>query len=232
MPGALPPVAAPAFPGIDPGCVRQEEPFSRLARLVDAASPVIVDGGANKGRITARFLELFPRCRIEAFEPIPELARKLAKRYAGDPRVAVHASALGPDNGRAKITILSRRTLSSMLAPTGIHEKYAGQDIRQTARVSVPVVRLDEALPGGADIVKLDLQGFELAALRGASGILSRVRAIVAETAFYPLYDGQPLFPELRDFLAGHGFVFEGLYDPCRDARDRPVSGDALFLSA
>jgi FkbM family methyltransferase len=216
---------------LDPALVRDTPPLDRLAELCPATDPVIVDGGANKGRITARFLELFPHARVAAFEPLPELARKLAKRYASDPRVTVFASALGPDPGTAELAVLSRRTLSSMLPPTGIHEKYAGQDIRQTARVAVPVVRLDAALPHGADIIKLDLQGFELAALRGAVGILPRVRAIVAETAFYPLYEGQPLFPELRDFLAGHGFAFEGLYDPFYDAQGRLASGDALFFS-
>jgi FkbM family methyltransferase len=223
----------PASPcRLDASCVHAASPLSRLAALRPIPDPVIVDGGANKGRITARFLELFPDARAEAFEPLPELARKLAKRYAADPRVTVHACALGPEPGQAEITVLSRRTLSSMLAPTGIREKYADQDIRQTARVTVPVVRLDEALPGGADIIKLDLQGYELAALHGAVGILPRARCIIAETAFYPLYHGQPLFPELREFLAGHGFSFTGLYDPFVDASGRLASGDALFLAA
>jgi len=216
---------------LDPALVRDTPPLDRLAELRPVADPVIVDGGANKGRITARFLELFPQARVEAFEPLPELARKLEKRYLGDARVAIHACALGPQAAAAELTVLSRRTLSSMLPPTGIHEKYADQDIRQTARVTVPVVRLDAALPQGADIIKLDLQGYELAALQGAVGILPRARLILAETAFYPLYDGQPLFPALRAFLAAHGFAFEGLYDPYSDAKGRLASGDALFTA-
>ncbi|QLA14579.1 FkbM family methyltransferase [Desulfolutivibrio sulfodismutans DSM 3696] len=219
------------FHDLDPALVHDTPPLDRLAELRPAADPVIVDGGANKGRTTARFLELFPRARVAAFEPLPELARKLEKRYLGDARVVVQACALGPQAATAELTVLSRRTLSSMLPPTGIHEKYADQDIRQTARVTVPVVRLDAALPQGADIIKLDLQGYELAALQGAVGILPRAALILAETAFYPLYDGQPLFPELREFLAAHGFAFEGLYDPFSDAKGRLASGDALFTA-
>ncbi|KUG27546.1 hypothetical protein ASZ90_002603 [hydrocarbon metagenome] len=220
----------PAGHDVDPALVRGIPPLDRLAGLCPVTDPVIVDGGANKGRITDRFLELFPAGRVLAFEPLPELARKLAKRFSGDARVAVHASALGPRAGTAELTVFSRRTLSSMLPPTGIHEKYVGQDIRETGRVTVPMVRLDAFLPGGADIIKLDLQGFELAALEGAVGILPRAGLILAETAFYPLYDGQPLFPALRAFLAGHGFAFEGLYDPYYDGDGRLASGDALFL--
>jgi len=219
----------PAGHDVDPALVRGIPPLDRLAGLCPVNDPVIVDGGANKGRITDRFLELFPAGRVLAFEPLPELARKLAKRFSGDARVAVHASALGPRAGTAELTVLNRRTLSSMLTATGIHEKYAGQDIRETGRVTVPMVQLDAVLPGGADIIKLDLQGFELAALEGAVGILPRAGLILAETAFYPLYDGQPLFPALRAFLAGHGFAFEGLYDPYYDGGGRLASGDALF---
>jgi len=215
----------------DPAMVRDTPPLDRLFALCPVTDPVIVDGGANKGRITDRFLALFPHCRVQAFEPQPSLARKLAKRFAAEDRVRVRACALGPHDGTAELTVLSRRTLSSMLPPTGIHEKYAGQNLRETGRVTVPMVRLDTALPQGTDIIKLDLQGFELAALRGATGILGRARLVLAETAFYPLYDGQPLFPELRDFLAVHGFAFEGLYDPFHDASGRLASGDALFAA-
>ncbi|QLA17140.1 FkbM family methyltransferase [Desulfolutivibrio sulfoxidireducens] len=210
---------------------RPGDPISRLAGLCPVPDPVIVDGGANKGRITDRFLALFPGCRVAAFEPLPELARKLEKRFAADPRVTVRAQALGPEPGTASLMVLSRRTLSSVLPPTGIHDKYAGQTLRETARIEVPVVRLDAALPGGADIVKLDLQGYELAALRGALGILPRVRLILAETAFLPLYAGQPLFSELRNFLSARGFGFEGLYDPFFDKNGTLVSGDALFTA-
>ncbi|MFZ5810664.1 MAG: FkbM family methyltransferase [Thermodesulfobacteriota bacterium] len=211
---------------------RHGDPIARLAELCPIPDPVIVDGGANKGRITQRFLELFPACRVEAFEPLPELARKLEKRFAAEPRVTVHARALGPRPGTARLTVLSRRTLSSVLPPTGIHDKYAGQTLRETARIEVPVVRMDMALPQGADIVKLDLQGYELAALCGARDILSRVRLILAETAFFPLYAGQPLFPELRDFLADRGFGCEGLYEAFFDKNGNIVSADALFTAA
>ncbi len=218
----------PARPGPAP---TPGDPISRLAELCPVPDPVIVDGGANKGRITDRFLALFPDCRVEAFEPLPELARKLAKRFAADPRVTVHAQALGAEPGTATLTVLSRRTLSSVLPPTGIHDKYAGQTLRETARIEVPVVRLDAVLAGGADLVKLDLQGYELAALTGAAGVLHRARLILAETAFVPLYAGQPLFPALEGFLAARGFACEGLYDPFFDKNGNLVSADALFAA-
>lgn len=201
----------------------------RLRALPLPSRPDVVDGGANKGAVTDRLLATWPDCRVTAFEPQPRLARKLAKRFADDPRVTVRAVALGETEATLPLTVLSRPTLSSLLPPTGIREKYAGQDLPVTDTVAVPVVRLD-ATVSRADVIKLDLQGYELPALRGASGLLSDVAAVVAEMARYPLYAGQAALPELEAFLADFGLRLDGVYDLSRDTLGKIVSGDALFL--
>ncbi len=203
--------------------------FGRLAGLALPDEPVVVDGGANKGRVAARFLAELPGCRVEAFEPQPGLARKLAKRFANEPRLTVHAMALGEAAAVLPLTVMSRPTLSSLFAPTGIHEKYADQELTETAVVDVPVVRLDATLKR-ADVIKLDLQGYELPALRGAAGLLGGVSAVVAEAALYPLYDGQALLDELTAYLQGFGLMLDGVYDFHRDPAGRIASGDAVYL--
>ena len=203
-----------------------------IARLLEVrlpASPVVVDGGANKGRVAARLLAALPDARLHAFEPQPRLARKLAKRFAGDPRATVHAAALGETAAMLPLTVMSRPTLSSLYAPSGIHAKYADQALAVTETVDVPVARLD-ALLDRADVIKLDLQGYELPALRGAAGLLPGVRVVVAETALYPLYAGQALLPELTAYLEGFGLELIGVYEFFRDASGRIASGDAFFL--
>lgn len=202
-----------------------------IARLLETPlpdAPVVVDGGANKGQVTARLLAALPAARLHAFEPQPRLARKLAKRFADDPRVTVHAVALGEAAAMLPLTVMSRPTLSSLFAPTGIRDKYADQTLTVTETVEVPVVRLDAVLPR-ADVIKLDLQGFELPALRGAAGLLPGVRAVVAEAALYPLYAGQALLPELTAYLEGFGLELSGIFEFFRDASGRIASGDAFF---
>jgi FkbM family methyltransferase len=203
--------------------------LSRLQRLPLPATPVVVDGGANKGSVAARMLTVLPDCPGAAFQPQPRLARKLAKRFTDEPRVAVFAAALGERATPLPLTVLARPTLSSLLAPTGIRDKYAGENLPVTETVPVPVVRLDAVLPR-ADIIKLDVQGYELPALRGAAGLLPGVAAVVAETARYPLYAGQALLPELEVFLEGFGLRLDGVYDLARDPSGRIVSGDAVFV--
>ena len=213
-------------PGIDP--------FERLADLwpqsAFSTGPCIVDGGANKGRTVDVFLRMYPAAAIQAFEPIPELARKLARRFQGDERVTVCQTALGAAPQVLTLNILESRTCSSLLAPTGIREKHAGKPMEVTRRLQVAVVRLDDALPTGVDILKLDLQGFELEALRGAEALLPNVKAVLCEVAFKDLYAGQPLAGEVMAWMNTHGFRAEGLYRLARDPLGHLVSGDALFL--
>lgn len=203
--------------------------IARLSGVALPPAPVVVDGGANKGHVAARLLTALPRARLHAFEPQPRLARKLAKRFADAPRVTVHAVALGEAAATLPLAVMSRPTLSSLFAPSGIQTKYAGETLTVTETVDVPVARLD-ALLDRVDVIKLDLQGYELPALRGAAGLLSGVRAVVAETALYPLYEGQALLPELTAYLEGFGLELIGVYEFFRDATGRIASGDAFFL--
>ena len=205
--------------------------ITRLLATRLPAAPVVVDGGANKGRVAARLLTALPSARLHAFEPQPELARKLGKRFTDDARVTVYPQALGETAAVLPLTVMSRPTLSSLYAPSGIQDKYADQELAVTETVDVPVVRLDAVLDR-ADVIKLDLQGYELPALHGAAGLLPGVQVVVAETALYPLYAGQALLPELAAYLEGFGLELVGVYEFFRDGSGRIASGDALFMRA
>jgi len=204
-------------------------PLERLALLFPDARSV-VDGGANKGRMAARFLEAWPGASVLAYEPQPRLARKLAKRFLGEPRVRVRQAALGAAAGRLTLNVLASATCSSLLAPTGIREKHADKPMDVAQRVEVEVVRLDQECPAPPDILKLDLQGYELEALRGAEDLLPGIGAVLCELSFEPLYAGQPLGWDVADWMAERGFRVEGLYQPWRGPRGGLLAADALFV--
>src|SRR5690606_37714243 len=89
--------------------------------------------------------------------------------------------------------------------------------------LEVPVCRLDNALQQillrPPILLKLDLQGFEIEALRGASEALAKMDYVVIETSFVPLYPGEPDFLELIDHMRGAGFSFLRPVDMLRDER-------------
>ena len=91
--------------------------------------------------------------------------------------------------------------------------------------------------------MKLDLQGSELSALKGAKQLLSAglVKVIITEAVFIQKYKDQPLLWELWQHLAAYGYtlfsleeVKVGLYDPQEySLRDRQWNQcDAIFISS
>jgi hypothetical protein len=111
------------------------------------------------------------------------------------------------------------------------------REIRETEQVTpvtVKVERLDDVLaplPVKAPVMlKLDVQGFEMEVLKGAPRILAMSDTVVAEVAFQPLYEGQPLFDDLYAALRCHGFVYRGNLDQNLSKVDgRILEADALF---
>merc|ERR1712083_1207607 len=78
-------------------------------------------------------------------------------------------------------------------------------------RTPTDTKRLDDLLPelfGSIDFLKLDVQGYELAVLQGAETALRDVLVLHTEVEFVEMYEKQPLFAEVDQFLRRAGFVF------------------------
>jgi hypothetical protein len=56
------------------------------------------------------------------------------------------------------------------------------------------------------EIIKLDIQGFELEALKGVGDWLSAVKYIICEVSFKEYYHGQAQFLDIANYLAGFKF--------------------------
>jgi len=81
-------------------------------------------------------------------------------------------------------------------------------------------------------LLKLDVEGHQIAALTGAIGILPSVEVLVCEVTFFDVNrTGQTLFADLVDHVRGQGF---SLYDVAALAarpRDRRLrTGDVVFV--
>ena len=57
------------------------------------------------------------------------------------------------------------------------------------------------------DLLKLDVQGSELAIFQGGEEKLSGTVAIQTEVSFVPLYKKQPVLGDIDLELRGHGFI-------------------------
>jgi hypothetical protein len=60
-------------------------------------------------------------------------------------------------------------------------------------------------------LLKIDTQGYELEVLKGALRLLERVVGLQIELSFTALYEGQPLYRSMLDWLSERGFNLWGL---------------------
>lgn len=182
-----------------------------LAKLV--TPDTVIDVGANKGQFSLFALQAWPACRVIAFEPLPGPAARYRKMLGGNSRARLVEAAIGPASGTAEIH-LSEREDSSSLLPIG--ERMAGifPQARSAGRtVTVEIGPLDrfvaeEALRGDV-LLKLDVQGFELEALRGCECYLERIEHLYVECSYVELYRGQALIGEIVGYLQDRGFALK-----------------------
>ncbi len=189
-------------------------PYSEIARHLPQ-NPVILEAGAANGENTVEMANFWPAATIHAFEPVPA-AKTLVdqKTTAMKQRVHTYPCALGDQSGVFTLHVSgsgdgNATQSSSLLKPSGHHEEYGFVVFEDT--VEVEVVQLDAwAESHGVkrlDFLWLDMQGFELRALKGGTEILKSVSAIQIEVQHTELYDGAPLYPEVKAWLRQHGFV-------------------------
>lgn len=214
-----------------PVSAERERQLADLRRRIASDAPVIVDGGAYKGEMTDLFLLQYGSPVIHAFEADPGRAARLRKKYAGRANVRIHPCALGATNSRIPFNVLEAGTLSSALAPRSGPEVFRRPGATVVRRVVVDQVRLDGILDGGPDILKLDLQGYELEALKGCGHLLEKTGAISCEVGFVERYEGQPLFDEIDRFLTAAGFELLELYEPQGHAGGPLTHADAVYLN-
>jgi FkbM family methyltransferase len=125
-----------------------------------------IDVGAHRGDLLAEFVRLSPTGRHFAVEPIPELAEWLRAAFPG---VSVHAAAVGETPGTAEFQwVVSNPAFSGLKRRTDLRPEEA------VRALTVPVVRIDDIVPVGLPVavLKIDVEGGELGALRGASRVL------------------------------------------------------------
>jgi FkbM family methyltransferase len=191
----------------------------------------IIDIGANTGQFALVARQCHPEARVFAFEPLASAADVFATVFRNDPRVALHRVAIGPDAGVASMNVSARPDSSSLLPITELQERvFAGT--HHAGKETVRVARLTECLSREALVapvlLKLDVQGFELAALHGCSDLLDAVDHLYVEASFVELYAAQALVDDIIRFVQAQAFGLRGVYNMV-EVQGRPIQADFLF---
>lgn len=139
--------------------------FERLS----AISETIIDVGANIGLYCCLAADRAPSMsQIVAFEPVPENLAYLRRNLEANElaaRVAIEEKAVGKASEELRLYLLDGSTCR--------HSPSARNVLNSTTSITVPAVSLDDyarqELRGRrVDLLKVDVEGYEGAALRGA----------------------------------------------------------------
>lgn len=177
----------------------------------------VVDVGANRGQFSLLCRHLKPQAPIVAFEPQAGPADIYRAIFAGDARARLVQCALGPQRGEIAMHVSAQDDASSLLAISQTQiDNFPG-----TAAVAREMVKLgpltDFLAPselGARNLLKLDVQGFELEVLKSAEPLLPAFTWIYAECSHVPLYEGQALAEEIIGYLQERGFRLLGRFNP------------------
>jgi FkbM family methyltransferase len=187
------------------------------------APRVVIDGGAHIGSFSIAVQSIFPDATFHLVEPQPACSGPLRKLCAAKSFV-FHECALAEKQGHIGLT----RTL----------EPCTGAHITSNDEKAVPVAAATlDALFGlvtRADrpLLKLDLQGYELHALRGGATFLRSVEVVLTEVSFFA-QAYEPPIAALMSFLDQSGFQLYDIASLAGRSRDnRPHQGDFVFVRA
>ncbi|MEG3184157.1 FkbM family methyltransferase [Novilysobacter erysipheiresistens] len=183
---------------------------------------LVVDAGANIGNHTIFFAKIL-KCRVLAFEAFPATAAVLAENVKANDLTAlvqVHQVALGERSGAASVVAYDETNVG-------------GTTLKTDKRGSIPITPLDKVdIDGMVRLLKIDVEGMDLAVLKGARRILERDRPwIVCEAGSDAAYQS------IHGFMDGLGYTCTAVYNatdtflflPSRSDDERRLLVDRAF---
>ncbi len=197
----------------------------------------ILDAGASNGRIALKLLDAFPDATAYAFEPNPRYRDELEALARENTRFSPHFNGLANHSDSTPLFVTENIGSSSLYQPSERFRESHPDASQVTETVQIDIVRLDEWLDTigtpPIEVMKLDIQGGELAALQGAEKTLQRSTLLVyTEVLFNAMYDGGALFSDIDQYLRSCGFVLYNLYKPRCDANGVLHQADAIYVHA
>ena len=173
-----------------------------LLRKILFKGAVVVDVGTNIG-IYSEFLSRYvgPTGVVHSFEPSPDNFNRLSAATRNLSNVRLTQAVVGERSGECKLYVSDKLNVD--------HRAYKTDDLRRV--VPIEMIALDDYFKAGqrVDLVKMDIQGYELHALRGAQRVVQENSDINLLLEFWPagLEQAGVSWERLVEMLQGSGMT-------------------------
>ena len=196
---------------------------------------ILFDIGAHNGDWSQIVLEsLHEDITIALFEPQKIHFSEIVKLFNNKKNKYLFNLALG--NSSCTSHIKGGGASASLLDASDLQNSTFPGSFDVDKLEEVEVLTLDEVIAKNhlvsPDVIKIDVQGFELDVFKGAVKTLPGVKYIVAELSFIHLYKNQPSLTELLQFLEKNNFVIVDFGYQWRNEKNELIQVDAIFKNS
>ena len=189
----------------------------------------IFDCGASVGHWSWEVGKLFNNSQILAIEPNPKVAPKTREQLSKLPSSAVvEECAIGATDGEAFLNIWDND--ETKMSGSSIKEHVQG-DPRE--KVKVKLKTLDSLVMEHnmkPDLVKLDLQGYELDALKGAENLLKTAEVFIIEFGCLQAYIDRTTPNDLIQLMYKNNYCLYDIVDLIYRPYDNALTGGDFFF--
>lgn len=209
-----------------------DECYRAFQRLPIQSGRQFLDIGANRGQTIASFRLYHQSTPIVAFEPNPVFARRLARQFEHDQALTIHPFGLGCEDGHFDLYVpYYRGFMFDGLASfdyDSAHDWLNDERIYGFNRRHLKIeqvrcqVRIWDEINTSPYLVKIDVQGFEAAVLKGG------LRTIRNYRPFF-LLENNPDNSTQEEILFAEGYR-RASYEGQRMTLDRLGSKNTFYL--
>ena len=185
-------------------CLPREEEIVNYLKIND--NETFVDVGANVGAYSLKIASDYKSkgIKVIAIEAHPANYKALCKNIDINKFTNIHAINKAVSDHKGIVTMYERKNLKRIIPEWyTIHETFSGHQLDKRYSIEVESDTLDAILDNyKVDFIKIDIEGAEVEALKGATNTLDRLRKIIVE-----IHENN--FDKVKRILEDHNFEIE-----------------------
>lgn len=185
----------------------------------------VIDVGAYTGGWTSQVIKYYPNARFIMCEAQPDKQSSLEKVKTKYPsQVEYHIGLLGSTE-KDNVPYYLMETGSSVLEENTDYDREL---------IQLPMHTLDKLIDSDnietPCFLKLDVQGYEIEVLKGATELLSKVDVVLLEVSILEYNKGAPLIAEILSFMDNAGFSVFDITDLKRTSDEHALFQADVFF--